>query len=71
MYFFNSTFDLLSSQVSGTQRKYNYLQTMKMEHSYIETDDEDLRLVFLFVSQKQLIIESKVKLEVKNIGQEL
>ena len=38
---------------------------------YIETDDENLRLVFLVMSQKQLMIESKVKLEVKTIGQEL
>ena len=38
---------------------------------FLENDDENLRLVFLFLSQKRLMIESKVKLEVKTIGQEL
>ena len=33
----------------------------------IETGDENLRLVFSFISQKQLMIASKVKLEVKTI----
>ena len=38
---------------------------------HIETGDENLRLEFSFIAQKQLMIESKVKLEVKTIGQEL
>ena len=37
----------------------------------LETDDKHLRLVFSFITQKRLMIESKVKLEVKTIGQEL
>ena len=37
----------------------------------IETDAKNLRLVFLFITQKRLMIELKDKLEVKIIGQEL
>ena len=37
----------------------------------IETDAENLRLVFLLINEKQLMIQSNIKLEVKTIGQEL
>ena len=37
----------------------------------IETDAENLRLALLLITQKQLMIQSKDKLEVKTIGQEL
>ena len=37
----------------------------------LETDNENLWLVFSFIAHKQLIVDSKIKLDVKTIGQEL
>ena len=47
---------------------YKHYHTLAKQ---IETGDKNLRLVFWFISQKRSMIESKIKLEVKTIDQEL
>ena len=55
---------------TNAPRRYNFAKKYCGRY-IIETNDENLRLVFLLITQKQLMIWSKVKLEVKTIGQEL
>ena len=48
-----------------------FREAVKIGFKKLETVDENLRLVFLFITQERLILESKVNLEVKTISQEL